>query len=154
MKIDPLTLAVVRGGIEQIAEEMDITLKRTAFSPVIAEANDMANGFYHPKTGEVIAQGKWGLPTFIGVMQFTTEAVIKEAGRLGIEEGDEVALDEATRYAADSLTLDAENSEIILTHLSEFAGSGEGAVLMVTHDDRAKEAASRSLEMAEGKLVG
>ena len=88
MKIDPLTLAVVRGGIEQIAEEMDITLKRTAFSPVIAEANDMANGFYHPKTGEVIAQGKWGLPTFIGVMQFTTEAVIKEAGRLGIEEGD------------------------------------------------------------------
>ena len=35
MNVDPLTLAVVRGAIEQIAEEMDITLKRTAFSPVI-----------------------------------------------------------------------------------------------------------------------
>ena len=43
MTIDALTLAIVRGGIEQIAEEMDITLKRAAFSPVIAEANDMAN---------------------------------------------------------------------------------------------------------------
>ncbi len=88
MTIDPLTLAVVRGGLEQIAEEMDITLKRTAFSPVIAEANDMANGFYHPQTGEVIAQGRLGLPTFIGIMQFTTKAVIKEVERLGIEEGD------------------------------------------------------------------
>jgi N-methylhydantoinase B len=88
MRINPLTLAVVRGGIEQIAEEMDITLKRTAFSPVISEANDMANGFYHPRTGEVIAQGRWGLPTFIGVMQFTAQAVIKEVERLGIEQGD------------------------------------------------------------------
>ena len=49
--------------------------------------------------------------------------------------------------------LDAENSEVILKHLSEFAASGDGAVLMVTHDDRAKDAASRSLEMAEGKIV-
>jgi putative ABC transport system ATP-binding protein len=49
--------------------------------------------------------------------------------------------------------LDTENSEIILKHLSEFAASGEGAVLMVTHDDRAKAAASRALEMADGKIV-
>jgi len=49
--------------------------------------------------------------------------------------------------------LDAENSEIILTHLSEFANSGRGAVLMVTHDDRARSAASRSLEMSDGKLL-
>ena len=34
--IDPLTLAVVRGSLEQLAEEMDLTLKRTAFSPVIS----------------------------------------------------------------------------------------------------------------------
>ena len=52
--IDPLTLAVVRGSLEQLAEEMDLTLKRTAFSPVISEGNDMANGLYHRDTGEVI----------------------------------------------------------------------------------------------------
>ena len=86
--IDPLTLAVVRGFLEQITEEMDLTLKRTAFSPVISEGNDLANGFYHRDTGEVIVQGKWGLAIFIGVMQFSTEAVIREADRRGVEEGD------------------------------------------------------------------
>ena len=48
--------------------------------------------------------------------------------------------------------LDTENSKIILDHLSEFASDG-GAVLMVTHDDRAKAAANRSLELKDGKIV-
>ena len=48
--------------------------------------------------------------------------------------------------------LDTENSAIILDHLSEFAKAG-GAVLMVTHDDRARAAANRALELSEGKLV-
>ena len=52
-RIDPLTLAVVRGGLEQATEEMDLTLKRTAFSPVISEGNDLANGCYDAETGEV-----------------------------------------------------------------------------------------------------
>ena len=52
--IDPLTLGVVRGGLEQATEEMDLTLKRAAFSPVISEGNDLANGCYEPDTGEVI----------------------------------------------------------------------------------------------------
>lgn len=88
MIIDPLTLAVVRGGLEQATEEMDLTLKRAAFSPVISEGNDLANGCYHADTGEVIVQGKWGLAIFIGIMQFTTQAVIAEASRRGVEEGD------------------------------------------------------------------
>jgi len=86
--IDPLTLAVVRGSLEQITEEMDLTLKRTAFSPVISEGNDLANGFYHRDSGEVIVQGRHGLAIFIGIMQFTCEAVIAEAERRGVDEGD------------------------------------------------------------------
>jgi N-methylhydantoinase B len=88
MTIDPLTLSVVRGSLEQITEEMDLTLKRTAFSPVISEGNDLANGFYHRDSGEVIVQGKWGLAIFIGIMQFTTQHVIAEAERRGVEPGD------------------------------------------------------------------
>ncbi|MCB1228794.1 MAG: ABC transporter ATP-binding protein [Verrucomicrobiae bacterium] len=49
--------------------------------------------------------------------------------------------------------LDAENAAIILEHLGDFAASGEGAVLMVTHDDRAKAVAGRSVEMRGGRLV-
>ena len=86
--LDPITLAVVKGGLEQIAEEMDLTLKRTAFSPTISEGHDRANGFYHPQTGEVIVQGVTGLPIFIGIMQFTTQAVIQEVQRRGTQPGD------------------------------------------------------------------
>lgn len=88
MGVDPLTLAVVRGGLEQIAEEMDLTMQRTAFSPVISEANDFANGIYEAGTGEVVAQGRWGLALFIGVMQFTTQAVLKEICKAEMEDGD------------------------------------------------------------------
>lgn len=49
--------------------------------------------------------------------------------------------------------LDTENAAIILEHLGRFAASGNGAVLMVTHDDRARAAASRSVEMRDGQLV-
>ena len=86
--MDPLTLAVVRGSLEQITEEMDLTLKRAAFSPVISEGNDLANGFYDATNGDVIVQGKWGLAIFIGIMQFTTQAVIEEAKRRGAAPGD------------------------------------------------------------------
>jgi len=86
--IDPITLAVVKGGLEQIAEEMDLTLKRAAFSPTISEGHDRANGFYHSQTGEVIVQGVTGLPIFIGIMQFTTQAVIQAAQRRGSNPGD------------------------------------------------------------------
>lgn len=48
--------------------------------------------------------------------------------------------------------LDAENSGILLSSLKEFSAEG-GAVLMVTHDERAREAAGRSIGMKAGKIV-
>jgi N-methylhydantoinase B len=75
--IDPVTLAVIRGGFEQIAEEMDTVLAASAISPVIADAWDRASGIFHPTTGEVIAQGSTGLPIFIVVMQHTVQEVLK-----------------------------------------------------------------------------
>ena len=87
-QLDPITLAVIKGGLEQIAEEMDLTLKRAAFSPTISEGHDRANGFYDAQTGEVIVQGFTGLPIFIGIMQFTTQAVIHEVKRRGVNPED------------------------------------------------------------------
>ena len=37
--MDPITLAVLKGRLEQIADEMDATLFRSAFNPIIAEAH-------------------------------------------------------------------------------------------------------------------
>lgn len=74
--MDAVTLAVVRGSLEQIADEMDLHLIHAAMSPIISETNDCANGIFHPTTGETIAQGRYGLPVFLAYMQFTVQKVI------------------------------------------------------------------------------
>jgi N-methylhydantoinase B len=80
MTIDPITLAVLSGRMEQIADEMDATLFRSAFNPIIAEAHDASHGIYHAITGDTLVQGKSGLPIFVGVMSFAVRAVIEKAG--------------------------------------------------------------------------
>ena len=59
--IDPVTLAVLKGRLEQIADEMDATLYRSAFNPIIAEARDACHGLYHAETGATLVQGAKGL---------------------------------------------------------------------------------------------
>lgn len=87
--IDPITLAVVKGGLEQIVDEMDAIIVRAAFSTVIAEQKDRASGIFHPITGEVVAQGSSTLPVFMTAMQFSVQAVIAEAkSRGGFQPGD------------------------------------------------------------------
>ena len=75
-EVDPVTLAVLAGRMEQIADEMDATLFRAAFNPIIAEAHDASHGLYHAATGETLVQGKSGLPIFVGVMAHAVKAVI------------------------------------------------------------------------------
>ena len=77
--IDPVLLAVLKGRLEQIADEMDATLFRSAFNPIIAEAHDASHGLYHADTGETLIQGKSGLPVFVGAMSFAVKAVIDKA---------------------------------------------------------------------------
>jgi len=81
--IDPVTLAVLKGRLEQVADEMDATLFRSAFNPIIAEAHDASHGLYHATTGETLIQGKSGLPIFVGAMSFAVKAVIDKAARDG-----------------------------------------------------------------------
>ena len=64
--MDAVTLAILKGRLEQIADEMDATLFRTAFNPIIAEAHDASHGIYDAVTGETLVQGKSGLPIFVG----------------------------------------------------------------------------------------
>jgi N-methylhydantoinase B len=87
--LDPVTLAVLKGRLEQIADEMDATLFRTAFNPIIAEARDASHGLYHAQTGETLVQGKAGLPIFVGAMAFAVKAVIEKSDRQGdLADGD------------------------------------------------------------------
>ncbi len=93
-KLDPVTFSILTGRLEQIADEMDATLYRSAFNPIIAEARDACHGLYHATTGDTLVQGQRGLPIFVGAMAFAVKAVIakaeaeKAAGGPGAEEGD------------------------------------------------------------------
>ena len=87
--IDPVTLAVLKGRLEQIADEMDATLYRSAFNPIIAEAHDACHGLYDAQTGDTLIQGKSGLPVFVGAMSFAVRAAARIAAeRGGMLDGD------------------------------------------------------------------
>ncbi len=87
--IDPVTLAVLKGRLEQIADEMDATLYRSAFNPIIAEAHDACHGLYDAQTGDTLIQGKSGLPVFVGAMSFAVRAAVRIAAeRGGMLDGD------------------------------------------------------------------
>lgn len=87
--MDPVTLAVLRGRLEQIADEMDATLYRSAFNPIIAEAHDACHGLYDALTGDTLIQGKSGLPVFVGAMAFAVRAAMRVAAeRGGMQPGD------------------------------------------------------------------
>jgi N-methylhydantoinase B len=89
MALDPVTLAILKGRLEQIADEMDATLYRSAFNPIIAEAHDACHGLYHAETGATLVQGTTGLPIFVGAMAFAVKAVIDKVARDGsLEPGD------------------------------------------------------------------
>ncbi len=89
MTIDPVTLAVLQGRLEQVVDEMDATLFRSAFNPIIAEAHDASHGIYDRLSGATLAQGKSGLPIFVGAMSFAVKMVIdKVAEAGGLKDGD------------------------------------------------------------------
>jgi N-methylhydantoinase B len=87
--LDPVTFAILTGRLEQIADEMDATLYRSAFNPIIAEARDACHGLYHATTGATMVQGAKGLPIFVGAMAFAVKAVIDKSNEQGgLEAGD------------------------------------------------------------------
>lgn len=75
--VDSITLAVIASGLQQICNEMDIAIERSSFCPVVSESLDRSSGVYSTE-GELIAQGETGLPLFVGSMQFTVQAALRE----------------------------------------------------------------------------
>ncbi|TAK41688.1 MAG: methylhydantoinase [Betaproteobacteria bacterium] len=81
--LDPITLAVIQNGLQQVCNEMDLAFCRAAFSPVISEGMDRSDGIYSREDGSLIAQGELGLPVFVGTMQFSTRSVIEQVRAKG-----------------------------------------------------------------------
>ena len=56
--LDPVTLAVLKGRLEQIADEMDATLFRAPSTQSSPRRMMRATGIYDARTGDTLVQGK------------------------------------------------------------------------------------------------
>lgn len=86
--IDSVTLSVIRARLEVITDEMDVTMFRTALSPVIADSHDACHGIYHPEHGGTIAQGSHGHPIFVGAMSHAVAHLLKKRKPEEVRPGD------------------------------------------------------------------
>lgn len=84
-KIDPITLAVVRGALETTQREMSMTLEKTARSSVFNVAHDYSNALFNHR-GEMIIQGQ-DIPIHLGGLMPAMKAVINYLGD-DIHDGD------------------------------------------------------------------
>jgi N-methylhydantoinase B len=86
MPLDPVTLAVVHNAFKSIVNEMNLALFRSAYSPVITEGRDIGGAVFDAE-GRLVAQGDWDLAVFVGLLEFSVQAILERyAGE--IEPGD------------------------------------------------------------------
>ncbi|MDH3606783.1 MAG: hydantoinase B/oxoprolinase family protein, partial [Acidimicrobiia bacterium] len=64
MTIDPITLEVARNRFAQVADEMGVVLRRTAYSPNIKERADCSAAVF-VSSGEMLAQAEH-IPVHLG----------------------------------------------------------------------------------------
>lgn len=75
-RFDPTTLEIYRALYTSVAEEMGLTLRRTAHSPNIKERRDYSCAVFDRK-GRVIAQGDH-MPVHLGSMPMAVAAALRE----------------------------------------------------------------------------
>lgn len=75
MSLDPITFAVIHNSFKAVVDEMNLTLFRSAFSPVITEGRDIGGAVFNSK-GELVAQGQWDLAVFVGLLEYSLKAIV------------------------------------------------------------------------------
>jgi len=91
--MNPLDIAIIRGRLQQITDEMDVVHTKAAFSPVVSEMSDRANAIIDPQRLEVVSQGKTGLPVFVSAMQSAARSIMNRVGG-ELREGDVIIMND------------------------------------------------------------
>ncbi len=89
MEFNPILLEVFKNRFSSIAEEMGMTLNRTAYSPNIKERRDYSCALFD-KDGQMVAQAAH-IPVHLGSMPMSLEAAITDTD---FAEGDMVILND------------------------------------------------------------
>ncbi len=84
--LDPITFSIVQSSLQNIVDEMNTSLFRSALSAVITEGRDIGGAIFD-KNGFLINQGTWDLAVFVGMLEFSCKAVV-EKFKNDIHDGD------------------------------------------------------------------
>ncbi len=91
--IDPVTTEIIRNALISAAGEMNASLVRSAYSPVIYEAKDCSVGLFNEKA-ELLGQAA-GLPIFLGNLGEAIKVTTDKYGLEGYHEGDVYILNDS-----------------------------------------------------------
>jgi N-methylhydantoinase B len=86
VKLDAISIEVIRAALNAAADRMRLTMIKTAYNHIINESLDFGCAIFDPDV-QMIAQGI-GLPMFQGHLGFPIEAAIKDRGIGAFREGD------------------------------------------------------------------
>ncbi|PLW83628.1 5-oxoprolinase [Kineobactrum sediminis] len=84
--VDPITTEIIRNAFISIASDMNATLIRSAFTPVIYEGKDCSVALID-ENGEVLGQSL-GLPLFLGNLEICVKIMAERYGWDYFQEGD------------------------------------------------------------------
>ncbi len=84
--VDPITTEIIRNAFISIANDMNATLIRSAFTPIIYEGKDCSIALIDEK-GDVLGQSL-GLPLFLGNLEICVKLIAEKHGWDYFKEGD------------------------------------------------------------------
>ncbi len=90
---NPVTTEIIRNAFNSIAEDMNASLIRSAFTPIIYEGKDCAVGLLD-ENGDVLGQSL-GLPLFLGNLSLCVQIIAEMKGWDYYEEGDVILLNDS-----------------------------------------------------------
>jgi len=88
LNFDPVRLEILWSGLTSIAEEMGVTLKKTAYSEMVREANDFSCAVFDHE-GNMIAQTDYiGSPGHLGSVRDAVKIMLQEFPKDSLKPGD------------------------------------------------------------------
>ncbi|ANF58186.1 hydantoinase B/oxoprolinase family protein [Halotalea alkalilenta] len=91
--LDPIALSLLWGSFVSVTDEMGSTLRKTAFSQAVREADDFSTGIFD-RQGRLIAQGNF-TPGHLGAMPYVVRTVIDYYPVETFKPGDGVLLNDS-----------------------------------------------------------
>ncbi len=90
--IDPILLEVLRNRLDAIADEMELTLLKSAASPIVKEGLDASAALFNVK-GETVAQAA-AIPIHLGALQFGAQRIVRAFPPERMRDGDAFLLND------------------------------------------------------------